>query len=143
MIEGWMPTANTNEVSSKLKTICNGELIFRDWVSHNAPTRLNNPKSLGIFEKLTTGFGIPKSDEVDPTVLWLITYPIFFGFMFGDVGSGIVVIIVSSIIYMYKKRGLVIPDVAYGGMGGVFNMAPASTRMLTVERDREVPEGPF
>ena len=130
MIEGWMPTANINEVSSKLKTICNGELIFRDWVSHDAPTRLNNPKSLGIFEKLTTGFGIPKSDEVDPTVLWLITYPIFFGFMFGDVGSGIVVIIVSSIIYMYKKRGLVIPDVAYGGMGGVFNMVIQGAGLL-------------
>ncbi len=130
MIEGWMPTANINEVCSKLKTICNGELVFRDWVSHNAPTRLNNPKSLGIFEKLTTGFGIPKSDEVDPTVLWLITYPIFFGFMFGDVGSGIVVIIVSSIIYMYKKRGLVIPDVAYGGMGGVFNMVIQGAGLL-------------
>ena len=130
MIEGWMPTANINEVSSKLKTICDGELIFRDWVSHNAPTRLNNPKSLGIFEKLTTGFGIPKSDEVDPTVLWLVTYPIFFGFMFGDVGSGIVVIIVSSIIYMYKKRGLVIPDTAYGGMGGVFNMVIQGAGLL-------------
>ena len=130
MIEGWMPTANINEVSSKLKTICDGELIFRNWVSHNAPTRLNNPKSLGIFEKLTTGFGIPKSDEVDPTVLWLVTYPIFFGFMFGDVGSGIVVIIVSSIIYMYKKRGLVIPDTAYGGMGGVFNMVIQGAGLL-------------
>jgi len=130
MIEGWMPTANINEVSSKLKAICDGELVFRNWESHDAPTRLNNPKSLGIFEKLTIGFGIPKSDEVDPTVLWLVTYPIFFGFMFGDVGSGIVVIIVSSIIYMYKKRGLVIPDIAYGGMGGVFNMVIQGSGLL-------------
>jgi len=130
MIEGWMPTANIREVSAKLNTICEGELVFRDWTSHNAPTRLNNPKPLGIFEKLTIGFGIPKSDEVDPTVLWLITYPIFFGFMFGDVGSGIVVMIVSGIIYMYKKRGLVIPDNSFGGMGGVFNMVIQGSGLL-------------
>ena len=130
MIEGWMPTANIGDVSAKLNTICEGELVFRDWTSHNAPTRLNNPKPLGIFEKLTIGFGIPKSDEVDPTVLWLITYPIFFGFMFGDVGSGIVVMIVSGIIYMYKKRGLVIPDNSFGGMGGVFNMVIQGSGLL-------------
>jgi V/A-type H+-transporting ATPase subunit I len=129
MIEGWMPTANISEVSAKLNTICEGELVFRDWTSHNAPTRLNNPKPLGIFEKLTIGFGIPKSDEVDPTVLWLVTYPIFFGFMFGDVGSGIVVMIVSGIIYMYKKRGLVIPDNSFG-MGGVFNMVIQGSGLL-------------
>jgi len=132
MIEGWMPTANINEVSSKLKKICDGELIFRDWVSHNAPTRVNNPKSelLRTFQKLTLGFGTPRSDEIDPTVLWLVTYPIFFGFMFGDVGSGIVVIIASFIIFMYKKRGLVIPDIAYGGMGGVFNMVIQGSGLL-------------
>jgi len=130
MIEGWMPSAKIKQASSKLKSICDGELIFRDWVSHNAPTSLNNTKQLGIFEKLTLGFGIPKSDEVDPSVLWLVTYPIFFGFMFGDVGSGIVVMIVSSIIYMYKKRGLVIPDTAYGGMGGVFNMVIQGAGLL-------------
>jgi V/A-type H+-transporting ATPase subunit I len=130
MIEGWMPTAKVTPVTAQLKRICEDEVITRSWASKNGPTSLHNPKSVAIFEKLTIGFGIPKSDEVDPTVLWLITYPLFFGFMFGDVGNGIVVMIISSIIYMYKRRGLVIPDIAYGGMGGVFNMVIQGSGLL-------------
>ena len=130
MIEGWMPTAKVASVISQLKIICDGEVIVRSWTSRNGPTDLHNPKSVSIFQKLTIGFGIPKSDEVDPTVLWLITYPLFFGFMFGDVGNGIVVMIISAIIYMNKRRGLVIQDTAYGGMGGVFSMVIQGSGLL-------------
>ncbi|HMK82701.1 MAG TPA: V-type ATPase 116kDa subunit family protein, partial [Candidatus Bathyarchaeia archaeon] len=130
MIEGWMPTARVASVISQLKIICDGEVIVRSWASRNGPTNLHNPKRVSIFQKLTVGFGIPKSDEVDPTVLWLVTYPLFFGFMFGDVGNGIVVMIISAIIYMYKRRGLVIPDTAYGGMGGVFNLVVQGSGLL-------------
>jgi len=130
MIEGWMPTARVASVISQLKIICEGEVIVRNWPSKNGPTELHNPKRVSIFQKLTIGFGIPKSDEVDPTVLWLITYPLFFGFMFGDVGNGIVVMIISAIIYMYKQRGLAIQDAAYGGMGGVFNMVIQGSGLL-------------
>jgi V/A-type H+-transporting ATPase subunit I len=85
---------------------------------------------MSIFEKLTIGFGVPKSNEVDPTVLWVITYPLFFGLMFGDVGNGVVVTIASSIIYLYKRRGLTIPDNAFGGLGGVFSMVIQGSPLL-------------
>jgi V/A-type H+-transporting ATPase subunit I len=130
MIEGWMPTAKVASVISQLKIICDGEVIVRSWTSRNGPTDLHNPKRVSIFQKLTIGFGIPKSDEVDPTVLWLVTYPLFFGLMFGDVGNGIVVMIISAIIYMNKRRGLVIQDTAYGGMGGVFSMVIQGSGLL-------------
>jgi V/A-type H+-transporting ATPase subunit I len=130
MIEGWMPTAKIGPITSELKSICGGEAIVRSWASKNGPTSLHNPNRVSIFQKLTVGFGIPKSDEIDPTILWLITYPLFFGFMFGDVGNGIVVIIISSIIYYYKRRGLTIPDTAFGGMGGVFNMVIQGSGLL-------------
>jgi V/A-type H+-transporting ATPase subunit I len=132
MIEGWTPASKVDPIRSQLKAICADEVIVKDWSSRDAPTRLQNPKLpvLGIFEKLTTGFGIPKSDEIDPTVLWLITYPLFFGFMFGDVGDGLVVMLISSLFYVYKKRGLVIPDNSYGGLGGVFNMVIQGSPLL-------------
>jgi len=130
MIEGWMPTSKVKMIGSNLQTMCEGEVIMRDWAGKNGPTQMNNPKRVSIFQKLTVGFGIPKSDEIDPTVLWVITYPLFFGFMFGDVGNGIVVMIISSIIYYYKRRGLVISDTAYGGMGSVFNMVVQGSGLL-------------
>jgi vacuolar-type H+-ATPase subunit I/STV1 len=132
MIEGWMPASNIEPVRSQLKSICADEVVMKDWASRDAPTRLQNPKLpvLSIFEKLTTGFGIPKSNEVDPTVLWLVTYPLFFGFMFGDVGVGLTVMLFSSLFYLRKKSGLVIPDNAYGGLGGVFNLVIQGSPLL-------------
>ncbi len=132
MIEGWIPASKVSKISSDLKTICADEVILKDWSSRHAPTRMQNPKLpvLSIFEKLTVGFGIPKSDEIDPTVLWLITYPLFFGFMFGDVGNGLVVMVISSIIYLYKRRGIEIPDNSFGGLGGVFNMVIQGSGLL-------------
>jgi V/A-type H+-transporting ATPase subunit I len=132
MIEGWIPAAKVDSIKSQLSSICSDEVIVKVWSSRDAPTRLQNPKFpvLSTFEKLTTGFGIPKSDELDPTVLWLITYPLFFGFMFGDVGNGLVVVLFSSLFYLLKKRGLVIPDNAYGGLGGVFSMVIQGAPLL-------------
>jgi V/A-type H+/Na+-transporting ATPase subunit I len=132
MIEGWAPASKVGPIRSQLKAICSDEVIMKDWHSRDAPTRLQNPKIpvLSIFEKLTIGFGVPKSDEIDPTVLWLITYPLFFGFMFGDVGNGLVVMLISTVFYVYKKRGLVISDNAYGGLGGVFSMVIQGSPLL-------------
>jgi len=132
MIEGWAPTAKIRKIKSDLKSICSDEVIVKDWAGRNAPTQMQNPKLpvLSTFEKLTVGFGVPKSDEIDPTVLWLVTYPLFFGFMFGDVGNGLVVMVVSSIIYYYKRRGLTIPDNAFGGLGGVFSMVIQGAPLL-------------
>ena len=132
MIEGWMPSAKVGRIKRDLDSMCAGEVIVKDWAAKNAPTQLENPKGpiMSIFEKLTIGFGVPKSDEVDPTVLWLITYPLFFGLMFGDVGNGLVVIIASSIIYFYKRKGLTIPDDAFGGLGGVFSMVIQGSPLL-------------
>ena len=132
LIEGWMPTSRINRVKRDLNTICAGEVIVKDWAEKSAPTQLQNPKGpiMSIFEKLTLGFGIPKSDEVDPTVLWLITYPLFFGLMFGDIGNGVVVTIASSIIYYFKRKGLTVPDNAFGGLGGVFSLIIQGSPLL-------------
>jgi V/A-type H+-transporting ATPase subunit I len=134
MIEGWMPASRIGKIRSALQEMCGGEVIMKDWSSRNAPTNVPNRKLpiLQIFEKLTVGFGVPKSDEVDPTVLWLVTYPLFFGFMFGDVGNGFVVMIVSAIFWLKKKQGVVIPENAYGGLGGVFNMIIQGAPLLVL-----------
>jgi len=132
MIEGWMPTRRIGRVKRDLNTICAGEVIVNDWAEKDAPTQLQNPKGpiMSIFEKLTIGFGVPKSDEIDPTILWVVTYPLFFGLMFGDIGNGVIVTVASSIIYYFKRKGLTIPDNAFGGLGGVFSLIIQGSPLL-------------
>lgn len=48
--------------------------------------------------------GVPAYGEADPRLFLALTYCLFFGMMFGDIGQGAVLILVG--LYMYKKRGM-------------------------------------
>jgi V/A-type H+-transporting ATPase subunit I len=56
-----------------------------------APLLLRNPKWVQPFEFFTSMLGVPAAGEADPTRIVAIASPLMFGFMFGDVGHGIVV----------------------------------------------------
>jgi V/A-type H+-transporting ATPase subunit I len=52
------------------------------------PVLLDNPKPARPFELLTNLFSTPKYGEIDPTLPLFIVFPIFFGFIIGDLGYG-------------------------------------------------------
>ena len=54
------------------------------------PVVQDNPGVVTPFETLTRVVNRPRYSELDPTVILALTFPIFFGFMIGDVGYGIV-----------------------------------------------------
>jgi V/A-type H+-transporting ATPase subunit I len=53
------------------------------------PVIMKNPGGAKPFELLTKVIGRPKYSEFDPTMILLLTFPIMFGFMIGDVGYGL------------------------------------------------------
>ena len=60
------------------------------------PTKMNNGKIAKEFEYPTKLVSVPKYQEIDPTVLIAIFFPLFFGFMIGDVGYAIPFIIIGA-----------------------------------------------
>jgi V/A-type H+-transporting ATPase subunit I len=56
---------------------------------------LDNPRAAKPMEMLLEMFSLPKYNEIDPTVLMLATFPIFYGLMLGDWGYGIVLVALS------------------------------------------------
>lgn len=56
------------------------------------PLLLKNPKWSQPFEIFTGMLGVPAAGEVDPTRIVAIAGPLMFGFMFGDVGHGAVLL---------------------------------------------------
>jgi len=55
-----------------------------------APLILANPWWARPFEIFARALGMPARDEVDPSVLLALAVPLMFGYMFGDVGQGLV-----------------------------------------------------
>ena len=70
------------------------------------PTKLENPKIFKPFEMFVGMYGLPSHDEIDPTLFVGITYSFIFGVMFGDVGQGLLLVIVGALIYHFKKLPL-------------------------------------
>jgi V/A-type H+-transporting ATPase subunit I len=56
-----------------------------------APLILANPAWARPFEVFSRALGMPARDEADPTALLAIVVPLMFGYMFGDLGQGLVI----------------------------------------------------
>jgi len=132
VIEGWLPANKIPDVQTSLGTVSEGHCVVQEWSGKNSPTMLRNPRGTGLFQRLTLGFGTPASTEIDPTILWIITYPLFFGLMFGDVGHGLIFMFVSAGLLFAKKRGVRFEAESLGGLGGLFNMILEGAGLLVL-----------
>ncbi|GAB1455601.1 hypothetical protein MASR2M48_09080 [Spirochaetota bacterium] len=67
---------------------------------------MKNPGILKPFEGMVRNFAVPEYGSVDPTPFMAVSYLAMFGLMFGDVGHGLVVILVGILgILVTKKSG--------------------------------------
>jgi V/A-type H+-transporting ATPase subunit I len=68
-------------------------------------------KNLGIlspFELLTKAVNRPKYSEFDPTFILFLTFPLFFGFMIGDIGYGLLYMLIGyGVSSRFKTEGIV------------------------------------
>ena len=65
------------------------------------PIKLNNSKYVQNSEFFTKLFALPKYEEFDPSALVAYTFPLFYGFMLGDVVYGLVTF---ALFYYLKKK---------------------------------------
>jgi V/A-type H+-transporting ATPase subunit I len=86
-LEGWVPARDLPRLQKELSRVTND----RCYVSvsdkkEGAPTLLTNPKGFKIYEFFIRFYSLPQSGEIDPTLIFAIIFPLFFGLMLGDVG---------------------------------------------------------
>lgn len=70
------------------------------------PTKLKNGWFARPFIMFVEMYGIPEYDGFDPVPIVAVIYSLLFGMMFGDVGQGIVVMIVGVLLSKYKQMQL-------------------------------------
>lgn len=70
------------------------------------PTKLKNGWFARPFSMFVEMYGTPEYEGIDPTPFVAITYSLLFGMMFGDVGQGLVLILVGYLAAKYKKMKL-------------------------------------
>ncbi|MEM4366662.1 MAG: V-type ATPase 116kDa subunit family protein [Candidatus Anstonellales archaeon] len=98
VLEGWIREKDIRRLDDLIEREFKGRIYFETYEDDKAPTELSNPKFVRNFEFLVEFFSLPKSWEIDPTLLLFFTFPVLYGMMVGDVGYGVISLIFAWII---------------------------------------------
>jgi len=90
------------------------------------PTKLRNNWFTRPFRMFVEMYGLPSYGEVDATPFLAITYSLLFGIMFGDVGQGLLLILLGAILYKFKKLTLAAIGVRIGIFSTLFGFVYGS-----------------
>ena len=94
-LEGWVPQRELPQLKAAVDSASAGRTqVDVIPTTERAPTYLENPKGVRRFEFFIRFYALPQSDEWDPTWVFAIVFPIFFGLMLGDVGYGLLILLV-------------------------------------------------
>ena len=86
-VEGWVPSKKLPALKDTLSRSAASAKVFElESEEHDRPTLLENPTRLKFFESFIRFYTVPLSMEFDPSLLFAVAFPIFFGFMLGRRG---------------------------------------------------------
>ena len=123
VVVGWVPSADLDALIQRLKQASKEILIEARKIEPtdhhaNVPVSLRNPGVLSPFELLVNTYARPRYEEIDPTVLVAVTFPLLYGAMFGDVGHGLVLAAIGWFLSRRSTLGGLL--VACGLSGAIF-----------------------
>ncbi|SDC36245.1 V-type ATP synthase subunit I [Natrinema hispanicum] len=115
-LEGTQPAADEDESPAdadeqQQKAVTDGGSAVT--MGDEPPTVQDNPGPAKPFEVLVQAVSMPKYSEFDPTIFLFLTFPLFFGFMIGDAGYGIIYMAIGG--YMVTQ----VDNDAISSLGGV------------------------
>ena len=84
------------------------------------PLLLRNPRWARPFELFARALGVPGRNEVDPSPLLALVVPLLFGYMFADVGQGLVLLIAG--LWLSRRYAAARLLVAGGGAAMLFGV---------------------
>jgi len=114
-ITGWTTASNATLLCAPLHAQgLHGVLQFPQApAGSEPPSVLSNPPWVRAFEAYSRLLGQPGAAEADPSALLALVAPLLFGFMFGDVGQGAVLVVAG---WMLRKRAPMLAMLIPGGL---------------------------
>jgi len=111
VVDGWVPSDQFSRLKSELESAGSGKIDVQliddkeadDLVEkgEDIPTKIDNPSLVKPYELVTRLFAIPEYKEFDPSLLIFVFFPIMFGMILGDIGYGIMSLLV---LLLLKKK---------------------------------------
>ncbi|MBN2169565.1 MAG: hypothetical protein JW738_10000, partial [Actinobacteria bacterium] len=96
IISGWLPEPSVEAMEKALNQQFGDRVMMsitdirEEEDSEDAPVMLKNNSFVRYFEAIYMLSKYPRYGTVDPTIIFAVFFPIFFGLMVGDIGYGLV-----------------------------------------------------
>ena len=107
-ITGWVPLTETETYMKELDNITSGRIAIREYSpfevpsvvagKEQVPVKLTHGKFVKSFERMIFSYGAPRYGMIDPTPFVAIFFTLLFGIMFGDLGQGLVFVLVGILM---------------------------------------------
>ena len=106
-MEGWAPKSKIDQIESTLKKNTSGTTIYELETKEEdkAPTLMSNPRKFKLFEAFIRFYSLPQSKEFDPTMVFALVFPVFYGLMIGDTGYCLVIMLVCFWVIRRVEKG--------------------------------------
>ncbi len=135
-ITGWTDDLSGASLMAALDGGRSRALVRLTTPPHGArpPQVLDNPTWLKPFEPFVRAFGVPGGDEADPTPVLAVVVPLLFGYMFGDLGQGLILLALGwHLSHRFPEARILLPAGAsamvfgllFGSLFGREDLIPA------------------
>jgi len=101
ILHGWAPTRAVSEIRGVLRARFGSDIVVHDEPvdAHDEPERipvlLDNHPLIRPFQRLLALFQPPRYGAWDPSPVMAVTFPIFVGLVIGDVGYGLLLLLLG------------------------------------------------
>ena len=110
--EVWIPLEKFQSVQDSLLKITAKDptkltAVFNDFDENDdskPPTYLKVNDFTAPFQQIVSEYGVPRYREVNPGLFTIITFPFMFGVMFGDIGHGGLILLLSIWLILKKDE---------------------------------------
>jgi len=103
VLEGFAPKEQEQEISEFLNKSCAYYLKEEAKEEDNPPIKLKNNKFARLFAPIASLYDLPNYGELDLTPYFAPFYMLFFGFCLGDMGYGLLLVIIGLLVTILKK----------------------------------------
>ncbi len=122
VVHGWIPARTADEFTQLIKqTDKHVALTLQDATTTDTPPALiHNTPLIAPYNAITMMYGAPGRNDIDPNPFVALFYFFFFGSMFGDLGYGLLLSVITACILLVKRpQGGTRQLIALFCMGGI------------------------
>lgn len=140
ILSGWIPAYSRSDVLTLVREDAPNTAAYTEEApagTRGIPTLLKNLPFIRAFQDIVALYSLPGYGETDPSLMVAVSFCLMFGFMFGDVGHGLMLALGAHLLvrkgYMRRTMGLVVETAGtvsvlfgflYGSVFGMENLLP-------------------